>query len=174
MKISVNRLIYVTAPVTLYVWALLLWDYTHKGVPVHHFMARSDIPGFSNWWGGLLIPLLTWFLMYRLRQRLNNAGTDQLPRPVIYAFLGALVYAVTLCVFFSLGIEDVPFYMLISLFALSLFFPIYRAEFFLGLVLGMTYTFGGVLPVFIVSVLSAIGAVLYTSARLVMRVITKS
>jgi hypothetical protein len=34
---------------------------------------------------------------------------------------------------------------------LALIFPLYRAEFFLGFVIGLTYTFGAILPTFIAS-----------------------
>lgn len=152
----------VTLLASLYVWSLLAWDYTHAGVPVHHLLADKDMPGFSNWWGALLIPILTAFLTYRVRKRV---GHSVLPTSVIYTFAGALFYGAALCTFFLLNIRDVPFYMLMGLIAFSLFFPIYRAEFFLGLVLGMTYAFGGVLPIIIVSILSLLGLLLYKLVR---------
>lgn len=157
----------VTLLAALYVWALLLWDYTHTGVPTHHIMARADMPGFSNWWGGLLIPLVAWFLTTRLQQRLKHSSSNNIPASIIYTFIGALLYAVILCLMFTLRGADVPFYMLVGLLGLALFFPIYRAEFFLGLVLGMIHTFGGVLPVIIVSVITGIGAAIYWVGRLV-------
>jgi hypothetical protein len=148
----------VTLLASLYVWFLLAWDYTHAGVPVHHLLANEDMPGFSNWWGALLIPILTAFLTYRIRKRLGNS---KLPTSVMYAFVGAFLYGILLCAFFLLDVRDVPFYMLMGLIAFSLFFSIYRAEFFLGLVLGMTYAFGGVLPIIIVSILSLVGLFLH-------------
>lgn len=156
---------YVVLGASLYVWSLLGWDYAHGGVPVHHVLAREDMPGLSNWWGGLLIPLLALFLTYRIRQRIGNPPDSKLPATIVYTFLGALLYAAGLCVAFALGNKDVPFYMLIGLVVLSLFFPVYRSEIFLGLVVGMIYTFGGVLPIFIVSVISIIGVVLYNVVR---------
>lgn len=36
--------------------------------------------------------------------------------------------------------------MILALMPISLFIPIYRAEYLLGFVLGMTYTFGVVIP----------------------------
>jgi hypothetical protein len=58
-----------------------------------------------------------------------------------------------------------PGYMLMGIFAISLFFPIYRAECLLGFVIGMTYTFGAVLPPGIGSILVLIGAVIYLGIR---------
>jgi hypothetical protein len=40
---------------------------------------------------------------------------------------------------------------------IALFYPIYRAECLLGFVLGMTFTFGAVLPTGIGSILASIG-----------------
>lgn len=152
--------------ITLYVWALLVWDYFHGGVPVHHFLAREDMPAISNWWGGVLLPLLTIFVTDRVQQRLSRANPkSEIPTIVILTFLSALVYGGTIAFCFSQGVEDVPYYMLIALIAFTLFFPIYRGEFFLGLVVGLTYTFGGVLPVIIVSLLSLIGLFAYKIVR---------
>lgn len=156
----------IVGGVTLYVWALLVWDYFHGGVPVHHFLARGDMPAFPNWWGGLLLPLLAAFVTYRVQQRVATTNPEtEIPTSVILTFLSALVYGGAIAFCFSQGVEDVPFYMLVTLIAFSLFFPIYRGEFFLGLIVGLTYTFGGVLPVIIVSLLCVIGLFSYKLVR---------
>jgi len=156
----------IVGGVTLYVWALLVWDYFHGGVPVHHFLAREDMPAFSNWWGGLLLPLLAAFVTYRVQQRVATTNPEtEIPTSVILTFLSALMYGGAIAFCFSLGVEDIPFFMLVALMALSLFFPIYRGEFFLGLIVGLTYTFGGVLPVIIVSLLCVIGLFFYKLVR---------
>jgi hypothetical protein len=51
--------------------------------------------------------------------------------------------------------------MLVGLLVFAFFFPIYRAECLLGFVLGMTYTFGGVLPIIIGTVLVLITGAIY-------------
>jgi hypothetical protein len=165
---SIKKLPYLALLATLYVWALLLWDYLHQGVPTHTIMARADMPGFSNWWGGLLIPLLALWLTYRLRQRITQSTTDKIPLAVLWMFAGALLYGATLSAAFAFDLADVPFYLLIGLLVLALFLPVYRSEFFLGLVLGMIYTFGGVLPILIVSIVSAIGFVVYSIVQFVL------
>ena len=58
-----------------------------------------------------------------------------------------------------------PGYMLIGLLLLSLFLPIYRAEYILGFVIGMTYTFGAVLPTGLGCILAIICAVIYLLVR---------
>ena len=158
--------LYITAIVTIAIWSLLIWDYFHGGVPSHHLLQQEDLPGFSNWWGGILIPLLTWFLLYRIQKR-NGANSEGFlfSKNVRYAFIGALFFGILLSVFFTLGNTEMPFYMIIALFFTALFLPIYRAEYFLGFVIGMTFTFGGVLPLIIISIFSLIGAVLFLIVR---------
>lgn len=158
--------LYITAIVTLAIWSLLMWDYFHGGVPSHHLLQREDLPEFSNWWGGVFIPLLTWFLLYRIQKRVRaNSTSFRIPKNVFYAFIAALAFGILLSVFFTLGYADMPLYMIIALFIVSLGFPIYRAECFLGFVFGMTFTFGGVLPIIVISIFSLIGAALFLIVR---------
>jgi hypothetical protein len=158
--------LYVTAIITIAIWALLAWDHFHGGVPSHHILQRKDLPAFSNWWGGFLLPVLVWFLLYRIHKRISNGSPSlNFSINILYAFIGALSFGIFLSVFFTLGYTDIPFYMLVGLLTLALFLPIYRAECFLGFIIGMTFTFGGVLPIVIVSILTLIGAVLYLLVR---------
>lgn len=157
--------LFFTAIITLAVWGLLAWDHFHGGVPYHHILQREDLPGFSNWWGGILLPCLTWLLLYRIEKRMNKDVPVQPPINILYAFIGALLFGILLSIFFTLDFTELPFYMMVGLISLSLFFPIYRAECLLGFVVGMTFTFGGVLPMIIGSFLSLIGAVLYRLVR---------
>jgi hypothetical protein len=69
-------------------------------------------------------------------------------------------------VFFTLGNEGMSGYLLMSVLLISLFFPVYRAECLLGFVIGMTYTFGAILPTGIGSILAAIGFLIYNLIRL--------
>jgi prepilin signal peptidase PulO-like enzyme (type II secretory pathway) len=95
--------------------------------------------------GGILIPLLTWFLLYRIQKRIrNNSTVSKFPVNILYAFIAALSFGLLLSVFFTLGYSEIPFYMIVSLLVLAIFLPIYKAECFLGFVLGMTFTLVGV------------------------------
>jgi hypothetical protein len=135
-------------------------------VPSHHVLQRQDLPALSNWWGGFLLPLLAWFLLYRIQNRVTDFYKAlTLPLPIVYGFLGALIFGILLSVFFTLGYTEIPFYMIVGLFFLALFLPIYRAVYFLGFIIGMTYTFGGVLPIGIISILSLINAILFLIFR---------
>ncbi|MFN0014770.1 MAG: hypothetical protein ACKVU2_09510 [Saprospiraceae bacterium] len=146
----------------LLVWAHLAWDYSHDGVPAHYFLHRKDMPSISNWWGSLLVPLLTWGLLYRLHHRLekNQASAQTMG----YGFFGALFFGIALSYFFSIG-SEAPGVMVMGLFILALFVPIYREEYLLGFVLGMAFTFGGVLPVVVGLVLALMFAFLYILVR---------
>ena len=162
--------LYFTLLVTSAIWALLAWDHFHGGVPSHHILNRKDMPAISNWLGGILLPLLTWFLLNRAKMRLIGHRVEEskiwwFPANTIYGFAGALFFGIVLSTFFTWGNTDIPGYMLMGLFLLALFVPIYRAECLLGFVIGMTFTFGGVLPTIIGSVLALVGGVIYLFVR---------
>jgi len=162
----INRILF-TAIVTLLAWAHIAWDYFHGGIPTHYLLHSKDLPGISNWWGGIVIPLLTWFLLYRIKRRTSDKDINEVsntPNHVIYGFFGALLFGILLSFFFAIG-TDVPGYLMIGLFIISFFIPIYRAEHLLGFVLGMAYTFGGILPIVIGSILVLIFMIDYRVVR---------
>ncbi|MBC6607502.1 hypothetical protein H8B13_11795 [Hymenobacter sp. BT188] len=169
-KLFFKTRLYFTGIVTIAIWALLAWGHYHGGVPSHHIMARADLPKISNWWGGILLPLLTWFLLYRIHKRVSN-NKNKKPEwltfsiNIVYGFFGGLFFGILLSTFFTFGFSDVLGYMLNGLFLLALFFPIYRAECVLGFVIGMTFTFGAVIPTVAGSIFALIGIVLYLFIR---------
>jgi hypothetical protein len=169
--------LYFTGIVTIAIWSLLAWNHYHDGVPSHHIFHREDLPAISNWWGGLLLPLLTWFLLYRIQNRLTpdnveKSKVSKLPGNILYGFAGALFFGILLSVFFTFGYSNFSGYIVSGLFLLALFFPIYRAECMLGFVIGMTFTFGAVLPTSVGSILALVGAGLYLYVRPVILYIT--
>jgi hypothetical protein len=168
-KMFFKTRLYFTGIVSIGIWSLLAWNLYYGGVPSHHILAREDMPEISNWWGGLLLPLLTWFLMYRIQKRAirNNFENSKSSNfsYILYGFACALFFGILLSAFFTFGYADIPGYMLLGLFLLALFFPIYRAECMLGFVIGMTFTFGAVLPTGVGSLLALVGAVLYLYVR---------
>lgn len=162
--------LYFTGIITILIWSLLTWNHYHGGVPSHHILAREDLPEFSNWWGGLLLPLLAWILSFRIKKRAINNYSENLQSSksfmhIIYGFTGALFFGILLSAFFTFGNTVIPGYMLEGLLLLGLLFPIYRAECLLGYVIGMTFTFGAVLPTAIGSILVLITAVSYLYVR---------
>lgn len=142
----------------------LAWQHVHGGIPSHHFFDRADMPAISSAWGGLLLPLMTWFLVGRVQKRVaSQSGASK--HYALVGFLSALLFGVLLSIFFTLGKDAVSNAMFEALFPLALFLPIYRAEYLLGLVLGMAYTFGGVLPSIVGSVVAVITMVIYRYVR---------
>jgi hypothetical protein len=159
-----QRLIF-TIIVSIAIWLLLIFDHFNGGVPSHHLLNKKDLPEISNWWGGLLLPLLTWFLLYRLNQRFKKNNESSLPRAVYFGFFATLIFGIVLSVFFSFGYLKPPEIMMEGVLLVALFYPIYRAECILGFVLGMIFTFGTVLPTGIGLILVLIGAILYLYVR---------
>ncbi len=162
--------LYFTATVAIAIWTLLIWDYFHGGIPSHHLFANKELPAVSNGWGAILLPLLTWFLLSRIQKRaLGNqdeyAKTPRLLLRPLYGFFSALLFGALLSAFFTFGYADICGYMVLGLFPLAIFFPIYRAECILGFVLGMTFTFGAILPAGFGALLSLAGLLLYRYLR---------
>jgi len=153
-----------TASVAAAEWALLVWQHFHGGVLSHHLLDRADMPAFSGWWGGLILPWMTWFLLGRVQRRIAPQN-DASKRYALIGFISALCFGVLLSVFFTLGNDQLTSAMFESLFLIAFFVPIYRAEYLLGFVLGMAYTFGGVLPSIVGSVVALITMLIYCYVR---------
>lgn len=140
-----NRLLF-TVLVSILMWVFLAWDHFHGGVPTHYILHNDSYPGFSNWWGAITIPLVTWGLLYLVYLRTLKEDSKNETSSIIYGFVGLFLYAVLLSYFFSTGSETIPMYMTLGFIVLSFFVPIYRPECLLGYILGMTYMFGAILP----------------------------
>lgn len=156
-----------TLAITGAICSLLIWQLFNGGVPSHSFMARDDMPSISNWWGALTLPLLTWLALGRVGLRLEHGRTSA--RAAIAGGVGALVFGAVLSAAFTLGYDDIPSAQLQIVPLIALLVPLYRAEYLLGFVLALAYTFGGVLPLVIGTVLAAVGFVLHCGPRWVFR-----
>jgi hypothetical protein len=134
------------------------WEYTHGGVPAHHLLNNPELPAISNWWGLLVVPLLVWFLVGRIQRRaatLVQTGSRERFRTLAQARFGAaLLWGAALALAFSLGHPSVT-WIFFGAFAAAMVAHAYRAEYVLGSALGMTFTFGAVLPVLIASTIAA-------------------
>lgn len=158
--------IYVIALVILAELAHLAWEHFHGGIRSHHVLNRADLPAISNAWGLLLLPVLAWFLGGRVQRRMAlqaDAGeaAARLPASVVTGFVGALLFGALLAGSFATGHQTVTSYVFQSMIVLALVLPIYRAECVLGFVLGMTFTFGAVLPTAVGSVFAALSAAMH-------------
>lgn len=169
-KNSIMTRIFLTSTVTVLIFGLLFWEYFHSGVPSHHILQQKDLPEISNWWGGLLLPVLTWILLGRIEKRLNKQDTFNQQNKnknvkIIGLFLSGLIFGISIVVSFTndykLFLDNVLFVFLV----LSLIFPLYYSEFILGFILGMTYTFGAILPTIFILIIAALGLLIYRFIR---------
>lgn len=155
-----------TLTITLALATLLLCQYFNEGIPNHHFLARTDMPRVSNAWGLLTIPFFTWFMLYRVDKRVFKNTTElAFPRAVFIAFVASLVFGIILGISIQAGVKEFSGNVPIMLCVLALLFPTYRAEYFLGFVLGLTYFVGGVLPIVVGAVFLLLSALVYLFVR---------
>ena len=162
--LSLRNRILVTGMVTLLFWSNLFWDYFHQGVPSHYLLHREDLPKISNWWGGLVVPIVTWYLLYRIAKRLQKKTSSMQTKKVGYGFFGALFFSLILSFLFTQG-SAIPDYMMLALFFVSFFVPLFTAEFLLGYILGMSYVFGGIIAIASGVVLSLVFYITYKVLR---------
>ena len=157
---------YVTAAVMVAELSHLAWELFHGGIRSHHFLNSADMPAISNAWGLLLLPLLTWFLLAFVQKRMAlnpgaNASSQKLAMSVIIGFLGSLLFGILLSTSFTNDYQTITEYLFMGMLLLALLFPVYRAECVLGFVLGMTFTFGAVLPTIVASVIAAVSGLVH-------------
>jgi hypothetical protein len=150
-------------------WAFLAWEHFNGGVTMHHILQSDDFPGFSNWWGAITIPLVTWGLLYLVHHRTRKENSKNENSSIIYGFVGFLLYAVLVSYFFSTvtSSENILFYMALGLIALSFFVPIYKPECLLGYILGMTFTFGPILPLLFGIIFWTLYSIAYKLPRII-------
>lgn len=148
------------------IMALLLgWQHLNGGVPAHHLLADPGMPALSNWWGLPILPLLAWYLLGRIERR--RAGDPAGAPRICIAFAAALLFGAALAILFTAGQHDATDMMALSLPLVALFYPIYRAEYVLGFVIGMTWTFGAVLPTIAACVFALLGAIVHLGVRMI-------
>ena len=153
----------ITVIIGILVFVFLLWDYFHGGVPSHHILHQKDLPAISNWWSGLLLPALSWILLGRMKNRIEKepASISHVIRLAVIGLIVGLLLAVSFTFNFKPFLDNVLYVLLILCFIV----PVFYAEFILGFVLGMTYTFGAILPTAFILIMAAIGFVIYKFVR---------
>lgn len=150
--------------------ALLAREYFSGGVLAHHLLANPELPAVSNWWGLLLVPLLTWWTVGRVERRARlaaSAGRPLKPAPLT-AFLCALAYGALLAALFAAGSPLVD-YLFFGLLALALVVPLWHAQYLLGFVLAMSLVAGPVLPAMFGAVIASFSWLVHTAARALWR-----
>jgi len=148
------------------------WEYTHGGVSAHHLLNNPELPAISNWWGLLVLPLLVWFLVGRVQRRgasLMQPGSRERFRTLArLRFAVALLWGAALAVAFSLGHPAVN-WIFFAAFAAAVVIHVYRDEYVLGFALGMSFTFGAILPVLVAAVIAACSFALHLLYGAVLR-----
>ncbi len=157
-KPSPNQLrAYLTLAVLFFETAHLAWESLHGGVVSHNLLNRRDLPAISNWWGLAFLPMLAWFTVGRVQSRDPFIG-----KAVVFRFLAALFYATCLATAFRWGYEATTSTLFFGMILLAVVIPLYKAEYILGFVLGMTLVFGAILPMLIASIIAVISLALNT------------
>ncbi|HLK29223.1 MAG TPA: hypothetical protein VKT28_11650 [Puia sp.] len=160
----------ITVVISVLIFSLLIWDYFHGGVPRHHLLNQKNLPAISNWWGAILLPVLSWILLSRIKSRIEKQTTSDsqyqlLVKNILMRFAIGLIFAMLLS--FSFVNDYKPFLdnVLYIILVLSFFIPIFFSEFMLGFILGMSYTFGAILPTAFILIIAAIGFIIYKFIR---------
>lgn len=169
----------ITVIISVLILGLLIWDYFHDGVPSHHILDQKNLPAISNWWSAILLPILTWILLGKIKSRIENqtkidSQYKSAITRVLVRFSIGLVFGIILSVSFINNYKPFLDNVLYLLLILSFIAPIFFSEFILGFVLGMTYTFGAILPTAFILIMAAIGFVIYRFIRpLIMKLAKK-
>jgi len=148
----------------------ILREYFNGGVITHHLLAREDLPGFSNWWGLLSVPLLFWISITLINKRQNQKSKSEATAKkskylVLKRFLAALVFSTLISLLWEFKLEAYLQYIILFPFVIALFKPVHFPEYFMGFVLGLVFTFGGILPLII-------GLVLLTISFLINKIVS--
>jgi len=156
----------LTAIITFLILGILLIEHFHGGVISHHLLHNKNLPKISNWWGALIIPVISWLTLSLIQKEnlSNNKTQKQISKSQIYGFIGGFLFGVVMTISFY-SQSEIHNYLLLLNFAFALFVPIYKPEYYLGFILSMAYGFGGILPVIFGLVLIAIYAIEYRLIR---------
>jgi hypothetical protein len=125
------------------------FEYFNGGVKTHHFLAKADMPGFTNWFGLAVLPLLGYVLAIYARRAQGSQPSGVLPPKLALAVVGSLAYGALLSASFHFGAEQVSVVLFAGLLLCAIALPVYRIECIFGFVVGMTITFGSVIPLVI-------------------------
>lgn len=166
--------VYLALASLVFAAAHLAYEHFNGGVQSHHLLNRSDLPAISNWFGLVILPLLGWMLGIRIRDHSASSAQRGSSVAIWVGLVSALLYGVALAAFFELDASVVTSGLFLGLFLLAAVLPIYRAECVLGFVVGMTFTFGAVLPALVAAVFATISIVVRFLFRAVASIVRPS
>ena len=157
----------VTIGALVFTALILLWEHFNGGVVTHHLMASDELPGFSNWWGLLSIPLLCFIAMTIILRRQEEKSK------VVKRFIASLAFGVLIGILWELKIQEPLQYLMGFPLLLAFFIPIHKPEILMGYVLGMLFTFGGILPILFGSIIMTLAYIINTIMQFIVKVLTK-
>ncbi|KQW51640.1 MULTISPECIES: hypothetical protein [unclassified Roseateles] len=138
------------------------WEALHGGIVSHHLLQSAAMPAISNAWGLLIVPALAAWAAGRL-PRPGVAARDW--RPVALGLALPLLLGAALSLAFGLKLQALTEIIFFTLLLVALLLPAHRPESLLGFVLGMSWTFGAVLPTAIGAVIAGLSWALRGAAR---------
>lgn len=122
-------------------------DWSQGGIASHHFLADPSMPAISNAWGLLWLPLLAVLYAPSIRRRAIGTGLRPRWRPSMVAgLLGGFAAGGAIAAFVVVRPDIDGTWVLGSLLALSLAFPVWRGEIVLGFLAGAMVAIGTILP----------------------------
>ncbi|MDR7269103.1 hypothetical protein J2X20_001732 [Pelomonas saccharophila] len=140
----------------------LAWEALHGGIVSHHLLQRADLPGLSNAWGLLILPALAAWAAGRLP---SAPAARRAWLPVALGFVLPLLLGAALSLAFQLHLQLLTEALFFGLLLLALLLPAHRPESLFGYVLGMSWTFGAVLPTLVGGVIAGLSWCLRGIAR---------
>jgi len=147
----VEKIIRNKTPFIVFVFVLMAahiaWDYFNGGVPTHYVLHSKDMPGFSNWWGLLTIPMTSFLLLSLIQKQYKKNPNPKKLLNSTYGFLGGLFFGILLGILWTCDLQEIMPYLIWLPIVMSLFIPVHYPQHLLGFILGMTYIFGGVLSI---------------------------
>jgi hypothetical protein len=153
--------------------AFLGVEHFNGGIKTHHFLARADLPGFSNWLSLLILPLLGIIVAVRVNSLRSRQPSNSTTSAIAAGVAGSLAYGAALAASFHFGLEQVSLVLFAGLFLVSVALPVYRAEYIFGFVTGMTVAFGSVIPLAFAVVFAIVSFVSRRAAVLAISVVRK-
>lgn len=169
-QITFKTKLLITGLVALFAFSIIFWEHLNSGVLSHHFLQQENLPEISNWWNGLMLPIITWILLERIDKRLNkkvlkpHQSNRQYPKLFLY-FITGLTFAILISISFVNGYTFFLDNVLYAFLIVSFVIPIFYSEFLLGFILGMTFTFGVILPTIFVLIIASLGFIIYRFLR---------
>ncbi|MGQ3095481.1 MAG: hypothetical protein ACT6RP_18670 [Roseateles sp.] len=160
--VSTSRRLILAALALLAEGLHLGWEAWHGGIDSHHLLQSAAMPAISNAWGLLVLPALAAWAAGRLPRPGDTARSW---RPIALGFALPLLLGAALSLAFGLKLQALTETIFFALLLVALLLPAHRPESLLGFVLGMSWTFGAVLPTLIGAVIAALSWALRGAAR---------